>query len=129
MKSSQSVRKLLPRNWPDSESDSVTWWRLTLPNRAELLIPIMAARRIGAAATPINPMFHRERSGLPDRGLRGRVGHHRYSPMRPRVAVRCWSSTIWRQCRRPIPDPESMLQQTIWRCSSYTSGSTGRPKE
>ena len=30
---------------------------IMLPNRAELLIAIMAAWRIGAAATPINPMF------------------------------------------------------------------------
>ena len=30
---------------------------IMLPNRVELLIAIMAAWRIGAAATPINPMF------------------------------------------------------------------------
>jgi hypothetical protein len=72
-----------------------------LPNRVELLLGLMAAWRLGAAATPINPVFtaneagyqlqDRRRTARPDRGHhppdhRGVIAawheHHRERPHR-----------------------------------------------
>ncbi len=101
---------------------------IMLPNRVELLIAIMAAWRIGAAATPINPMFTANEADyqIADSGAELVITA---TATHPRAAAQCWPSRIWRQCRRPIPDPESMLQQTIWRCSSTPAAPPDGPRE
>ena len=96
-----------------------------LPNRVELLLSIMAAWRIGATATPVNPAFTaveathqirdaqavllvRERRGL-DLGI-------------PALEV----DTLGVRGGSALPDPAAIPDDLALLV--YTSGSTGRPK-
>ncbi|WP_424809747.1 class I adenylate-forming enzyme family protein [Rhodococcus sp. 27YEA15] len=98
-----------------------------LPNRVELLIVIMAAWRLGAAATPINPMFTANEADYQiadsDATLVVTVGPD--APTGDRAALYVddldtVSSAGWRSAVEPHADDLALL--------IYTSGSTGRPK-
>ncbi|MFV9429027.1 class I adenylate-forming enzyme family protein [Rhodococcus aetherivorans] len=98
-----------------------------LPNRVELLIALMAAWRIGAIATPINPDFTETEADyqIEDSGavlvLNEGVGAP--SAGRPTIAVDDMAtelSSVRFEHLRPSADDIALL--------IYTSGSTGRPK-
>ncbi|MDA3626602.1 AMP-binding protein [Saccharopolyspora sp. WRP15-2] len=97
-----------------------------LPNRVELLIGLLAAWRLGAAATPINPSFTEGEAGyqLRDSGARlvlnsGPAAPSAGLPVIHVDEMRCEPRGIPQQ-REVRPDELALLV--------YTSGSTGRPK-
>ncbi|AFR46970.1 class I adenylate-forming enzyme family protein [Gordonia sp. KTR9] len=98
-----------------------------LPNRVELLVTLMAAWRIGAVATPVNPAFTSEEAEyqLADSGTRvvigtsaGGSGPGRVHLVADELATA--PSPGWRGSDPPAADDDALLV--------YTSGSTGRPK-
>ncbi|AZG47082.1 class I adenylate-forming enzyme family protein [Gordonia insulae] len=99
-----------------------------LPNRVELLVTLMAAWRLGAVATPVNPGFtgHEADYQLGDSGARVVIaaGHPLTSgPDRIVLDVADLAtspSTTWQPPTTPGADDDALL--------IYTSGSTGRPK-
>ncbi|MDY6810795.1 MAG: AMP-binding protein, partial [Actinomycetota bacterium] len=97
-----------------------------LPNRAELVIVVGAAWRIGAAATPINPAFTAEEASrqIGDSGARVVVtldGHSPH-PDAAGIGVDDLATEVTTDIppRDPAPDDLALV--------IYTSGSTGRPK-
>ncbi len=98
-----------------------------LPNRAELLITLMAAWRLGAIGTPVNPAFTADEAEyqLHDSGASVVVGtqpggtdpDRRHLPV-DYLATR--PSPSWQPPPAPALDDDALL--------IYTSGSTGRPK-
>ncbi|MET9202134.1 AMP-binding protein [Gordonia sp. NPDC003585] len=97
-----------------------------LPNRVELLITMMAAWRVGAVATPVNPAFTPVEAAyqLDDSGARIVVGGpDGASPARTVIApedLAEQASPDWQPPQSPAPSDDALL--------IYTSGSTGRPK-
>ncbi|QMU22102.1 class I adenylate-forming enzyme family protein [Gordonia rubripertincta] len=98
-----------------------------LPNRVELLITLMAAWRLGAIATPVNPAFTPDEAEyqLTDSGARLVVGVNAggTDPDRDFLSVGDLAtspSPRWRVPAAPGFDDDALL--------IYTSGSTGRPK-
>jgi len=97
-----------------------------LPNRVELLITLMAAWRLGAIATPVNPAFTAEEAEyqLGDSGARlvvgvtaGGTGEREFLPVDDLATS---PGPQWRAPDAPNSDDDALL--------IYTSGSTGRPK-
>lgn len=98
-----------------------------LPNRIELLIAMMAAWRIGAAATPVNPTFTRAEASyqiddahavlvvIDDAGTLQGYPTIAVSEIRTATTLDDWTSAC-----EPDRDDLALL--------IYTSGSTGRPK-
>jgi long-chain acyl-CoA synthetase len=101
---------------------------IMLPNRVELLIAMVAAWRLGAAVTPINPVFTANEADyqIDDAGsaVVVNVGPNAPNGGRPAIAV----DELRRTAHRPgaLPEPFSTLDDTALLI--YTSGSTGRPK-
>ncbi len=97
-----------------------------LPNRAELVIVVAAAWRIGAAATPINPAFTAAEASrqLDDSRARVVVTVDGHSPHPDATAIGvddlATEITVAVPPREPGPDDLALV--------IYTSGSTGRPK-
>lgn len=96
-----------------------------LPNRVELLVTLMAAWRLGAVATPVNPAFTDTEAEyqLADSGARVVVGDRRVDGDRHFIDVDDLAvapGADWRPPTAPGPDADALL--------IYTSGSTGRPK-
>ena len=99
-----------------------------LPNRVELLVAIMAAWRIGAAATPVNPTFTRAEAGYQIEDARAvmTIVEDGTSPMAGKVTRSIDDITsrtdglIDALTADPAPENLALL--------IYTSGSTGRPK-
>ncbi len=98
-----------------------------LPNRAELAVTLMAAWRLGAIATPVNPGFtpSEARHQLQDAGAVVVVGEtpgaddaaRAFLPVDQLAAA---PSAEWRPPQPPAAGDDALL--------IYTSGSTGRPK-
>ncbi|MGB3698902.1 MAG: AMP-binding protein [Gordonia sp. (in: high G+C Gram-positive bacteria)] len=95
-----------------------------LPNRAELILVIASAWRLGAIATPVNPAFTDEEAAyqLDDAGVRVVVSDR---PIAGRLVVDVadlaeHASPSWAPPTPPAADDVALL--------IYTSGSTGRPK-
>jgi acyl-CoA synthetase (AMP-forming)/AMP-acid ligase II len=101
---------------------------IMLPNRVELLVAMVAAWRLGAAATPINPMFTANEADyqIDDAGsvVVVNVGPDAPSGGRPAIAVDELRRTAHR--RGALSEPLTTLDDTALLI--YTSGSTGRPK-
>lgn len=97
-----------------------------LPNRVELLLTLMAAWRLGAIATPVNPAFTPAEAAyqLDDARARLVVGDPGCpSPDRVVVSPDALAerpSASWRPAAAPAMSDDALL--------IYTSGSTGRPK-
>ncbi len=101
---------------------------LMLPNRVELLIGIVASWRLGATATPINPVFTATEADyqIDDAGttLVVNVGPQAPTAGRPAIAV----DELRRTARgaRELPEPTTGPEDIALLI--YTSGSTGKPK-
>ncbi|UZG55544.1 class I adenylate-forming enzyme family protein [Rhodococcus opacus] len=100
---------------------------IMLPNRAELLIALMASWRIGAAATPVNPTFTASEAEyqIDDATAVLVVNEGPDAPTggRPAIAVGDMATTpdpAWAPGTTAGGDDLALL--------IYTSGSTGRPK-
>ncbi|MXP21684.1 AMP-binding protein [Gordonia sp. HNM0687] len=97
-----------------------------LPNRAELVIVVGAAWRIGAAATPVNPAFTAEEASrqIGDSAARVVVTLDGHSPHPGAAGIHvddlATEVTTDVPPREPAPDDLALV--------IYTSGSTGRPK-
>lgn len=98
-----------------------------LPNRVELVVAIMAAWRLGAAATPLNPTFTETEAEyqIIDSGacLVLNSGPSAPSGGRPALSVddlRTEPDPAWTGSLTPAAEDLALL--------IYTSGSTGRPK-
>ena len=95
-----------------------------LPNRVELLVAILAAWRLGGAATPVNPAFtpSEAQHQLTDSAATVLV-HDGAAPTGVRTVLvdEMWTSVQRAVVPAPLsPDDLALL--------IYTSGSTGRPK-
>jgi long-chain acyl-CoA synthetase len=98
---------------------------IMLPNRAELLLGLFAAWRLGAAATPVNPVFTANEAGY---------------QIRDSGAVLLIASTKDTDYGVPVLTPEDLATEPAGTLPEpttglgdlalliYTSGSTGRPK-
>ena len=98
-----------------------------LPNRVELLVAIVAAWRLGAAATPINPVFTANEAEYQiddaDATLVVAGEPNAHSSGRPVIAV----DDIRTEPRgTALPAPSTRASDLALLI--YTSGSTGRPK-
>lgn len=98
-----------------------------LPNRVELLVAMLAAWRLGAAVTPVNPVFTATEAdhqiGDADAKLVVNLGPDAPSAGRPTIAVDAMRAVALSEVPAPVdvrPDDLALL--------IYTSGSTGRPK-
>ncbi|WGH81133.1 AMP-binding protein [Auritidibacter ignavus] len=106
---------------------------IMLPNRIELVVAIFAAWRLGAAATPINPVFtDREATHqLTDSGAKVIVTAEpdRFAERLATIDVNdvlAEDKTTENPAADHEPEPESAAQDIALLI--YTSGSTGRPK-
>ena len=101
---------------------------IMLPNRVELLVAMVAAWRLGAAATPINPVFTANEADyqIDDAGCVVVVNTGPEAPHagRPTIAVDDLRRTP--RGAAPLPAPATSPDETALLI--YTSGSTGRPK-
>jgi acyl-CoA synthetase (AMP-forming)/AMP-acid ligase II len=99
-----------------------------LPNRVELLVTMVAAWRLGAAATPINPLFTANEADYQIDDARAVVvvnlGADAPDGGRPSIAVDDLRRT--RRGDRTLPEPATTSEELALLI--YTSGSTGRPK-
>ena len=99
---------------------------IMLPNRIELLTAIVAAWRLGAAATPINPAFTDTEAGyqISDAGavLVVVADDSVAAAGRTRLVV----DDLRTVARGPVPEPATMAEDLALLI--YTSGSTGTPK-
>jgi acyl-CoA synthetase (AMP-forming)/AMP-acid ligase II len=94
-----------------------------LPNRVELLLSLFAAWRLGAAATPINPVFTKNEAGyqIEDSGAALLVSStldYDVATLTPDELALAPVGTL--PAPSIVPDDLALL--------IYTSGSTGRPK-
>ncbi|GAA4284195.1 long-chain fatty acid--CoA ligase [Brevibacterium daeguense] len=98
-----------------------------LPNRVELVIAMFAAWYLGAAATPINPVFTDDEAGhqLADSGAKLVVTAEpdRFAYRLPAIGVGDMATEAPETALAPVDLSEDDLALVI-----YTSGSTGRPK-
>jgi long-chain acyl-CoA synthetase len=98
---------------------------IMLSNRVELLLGLMAAWRLGAAATPVNPVFTANEAGyqIADSAakllLTSEPGADYGVPVLPVGELNTSPSG-------PVPAPDTSLDDLALLI--YTSGSTGRPK-
>ena len=99
-----------------------------LPNRVELLVVMVAAWRLGAAATPMNPMFTAHEADYQindaDAAVVINAGPDAPNGGRPSIAVDDLRRT--RRGDRTLPTPAT--EPGDLALLIYTSGSTGRPK-
>ena len=100
---------------------------IMLPNRVELLVSMVAAWRLGAAATPVNPVFTRTEADFQvddaDAVLVVNAGPESPDGGRPAIAV-----YDLRRTPEGAPLPEAVTDADDLAMLIYTSGSTGRPK-
>ncbi|RCW41020.1 acyl-CoA synthetase (AMP-forming)/AMP-acid ligase II [Halopolyspora algeriensis] len=98
---------------------------IMLPNRVELLVTLLAAWRLGAAATPVNPAFTEQEATyqIHDSGAKLVVNLDADAPSGgcPSIAV----DDLVRNGEGP--DPVAVVGDEL-SLLIYTSGSTGRPK-
>ncbi|MDR7252387.1 acyl-CoA synthetase (AMP-forming)/AMP-acid ligase II [Nocardioides sp. BE266] len=98
-----------------------------LPNRVELLISLVAAWRLGAGATPVNPAFTADEADhqILDAGsvLVVNAGDGAPDGGRPSIGVEELRSV---SRGRELPEPPTDVNALALLI--YTSGSTGRPK-
>jgi long-chain acyl-CoA synthetase len=101
---------------------------LMLPNRVELLVSIVAAWRLGASATPINPVFTATEADYqitdPESVVVVNAGPDAPTGGRPSIAVEDLRRTV--RGSRPLPEPATTAEDIALLI--YTSGSTGKPK-
>ncbi len=102
-----------------------------LPNRAELVLTLFAAWRLGATATPLNPNFTAREAGyqLEDSGARLVVNLGPDAPDGGLPAIHVDDVEVARDDVDELPPPpadEQLRDRTALLI--YTSGSTGRPK-
>ena len=99
-----------------------------LPNRVELLVVLVAAWRLGAAATPINPMFTTHEADYQindaDAAVVVNAGPDAPTGGRPSISVDDLRRT--RRGDRTLSAP--VTESGDLALLIYTSGSTGRPK-
>ena len=102
-----------------------------LPNRVELLLTIMAAWRLGATATPVNPAFTEREAAhqLEDSGARLVVNAGPDAPSAglPSLAVEELVTTHAGVPDLPAVPTDDEVRDAV-ALLIYTSGSTGRPK-
>ncbi|WP_341257342.1 MULTISPECIES: class I adenylate-forming enzyme family protein [Gordonia] len=98
-----------------------------LPNRVDLVVALMAAWRLGATATPVNPNFTATEAEyqLDDAGVRVVVGRTPGGPATGRVELdpddlNITPDRTWIAPSEPAPTDVALI--------IYTSGSTGSPK-
>ncbi|MGW6194582.1 class I adenylate-forming enzyme family protein [Kribbella sp. NPDC055110] len=99
-----------------------------LPNRVELLVVLVAAWRLGAAATPINPMFtaHEADYQINDSDAVVVVNSGPDAPTGGRPSISVDELRRTRRNDRDLPAPVTEADDLALLI--YTSGSTGRPK-
>ncbi|MEV6331208.1 AMP-binding protein [Streptomyces sp. NPDC051909] len=99
-----------------------------LPNRVELLVSLVAAWRLGAAVTPINPVFTANEADYQiadaDAALVVNLGPEAPSAGRTSLAV----DDLRRAAAGTVALPEHSTKPDHLALLIYTSGSTGRPK-
>ncbi|SDC90620.1 class I adenylate-forming enzyme family protein [Rhodococcus tukisamuensis] len=101
---------------------------IMLPNRVELLVAMVAAWRLGAAATPINPMFTATEADYQIADAHAVIvvnaGPDAPHGGRPSISVQDlrWAPLT----NRTLPEPDTSANDIALLI--YTSGSTGRPK-
>ncbi len=99
-----------------------------LPNRVELLVAMVAAWRLGAVATPVNPAFTATEADYQisdaDAAVVVNSGPDAPNGGRPAIAVDTLRRT--RRGERALADPATKPEDIALLI--YTSGSTGRPK-
>ena len=98
-----------------------------LPNRVELLVALAAAWRLGAAATPVNPVFTATEADfqIADAGADLVLSEHAGAPTggRPAIVVdELRKQAHGGRLSRPATQPSDLALLI------YTSGSTGKPK-
>jgi acyl-CoA synthetase (AMP-forming)/AMP-acid ligase II len=96
-----------------------------LPNRIELLLALMAAWRLGAAATPINPVFTPNEAGYQIRDSQAALLVTTAAEADFDVPVLAADELVTDPTDR-LPAPE--VRPDDLALLIYTSGSTGRPK-
>ena len=101
---------------------------IMLPNQVELLVAMVAAWRLGAAATPINPVFtaHESDYQIADANavLVVNAGPEAPHGGRPTISV----DQLRRTRHGDVPLAEPATSPDDLALLIYTSGSTGRPK-
>lgn len=99
---------------------------IQLPNRVELLVSMVAAWRLGAAATPVNPAFTANEAGyqIGDSGAKVLIdsGTGVVTAGVARVGVDELRREPAGGLSKPVTQPQDLALLV------YTSGSTGRPK-
>jgi acyl-CoA synthetase (AMP-forming)/AMP-acid ligase II len=96
-----------------------------LPNRVELLLGLMAAWRLGAAATPINPVFTANEAGYQIRDSQAKLLLTSTPDADYGVPV-VLPEGLQTEPAGTLPEPQVGLDDLALLI--YTSGSTGRPK-
>ena len=123
-------------DWTDAVAEQLAGYGVSpgsvvavmLPNRVELLVVMIAAWRLGAAATPMNPMFTPHEADYQindaDAAVVVNTGSDAPTGGRPSIAVDDLRRT--RRGDRTLPPPAT--EPGDLALLIYTSGSTGRPK-
>jgi long-chain acyl-CoA synthetase len=101
---------------------------IMLPNRVELLVAMVAAWRLGAAATPVNPVFTANEADYQIADANAvlviNAGPEAPNAGRPTIPV----DQLERTQRGDLRLPEPATSPDDLALLIYTSGSTGRPK-
>ena len=101
---------------------------IMLPNRVELLVVMVAAWRLGAAATPINPVFtaHEADYQIADADSAVVVNAGPDAPHAGRPTIHVDDLRRTPRGHQRLPDPDTSRDDLALLI--YTSGSTGKPK-